>query len=137
MNDDTGFSQPIIEDPNSTVGSYPWDGDHGATRAFDVSSMSVMTNPMPAMVQPAKDAVSEEFQGLKKEVTESTSPEGADMGQTGDAGGDADGENFGQDQGSQDTMEAESVTLPIIGTVSFLTIGVIGVLGYLYMKRGE
>ncbi|GAF84830.1 unnamed protein product [marine sediment metagenome] len=137
MNDDTGFSQPIIEDPNSTVGSYPWDGDHGATRAFDVSSMSVMTNPMPAMVQPAKDAVSEEFQGLKEEVTESTSPEGADMGQTGDAGGDADGQNFGQDQGSQDTMEAESVTLPIIGTVSFLTIGVIGVLGYLYMKRGE
>ena len=124
MNDDTGFSQPIIEDPNSTVGSYPWDGDHGATRAFDVSSMSVMTNPMPAMVQPAKDAVSEEFQGLKEEVTESTSPEGADMGQTGDAGGDADGQNFGQDQGSQDTMEAESVTLPIIGTVSFLTIGV-------------
>jgi len=137
MNDDTGFSQPIIEDPNSTVGSYPWDGDHGATRAFDVSSMSVMTNPMPAMVQPAKDAVSEEFQGLKEEVTESTSPEGADMGQTGDAGGDADGQNFGQDQGSQDTMEAESVNLPIIGTVSFLTIGVIGVLGYLYMKRGE
>ena len=137
MNDDTGFSQPIIDDPNSTVGSYPWDGDHGATRAFDVSSMSVMTNPMPAMVQPAKDAVSEEFQGLKEEVTESTSPEGADMGQTGDAGGDADGQNFGQDQGSQDTMEAESVTLPIIGTVSFLTIGVIGVLGYLYMKRGE
>lgn len=137
MNDDTGFSQPIIEDPNSTVGSYPWDGDHGATRAFDVSSMSVMTNPMPAMVQPAKDAVSEEFQGLKEEVTDSTSPEGADMGQTGDAGGDADGQNFGQDQGSQDTMEAESVTLPIIGTVSFLTIGVIGVLGYLYMKRGE
>jgi hypothetical protein len=59
------------------------------------------------------------------------------MGQPLDAGGDADGQNFGQDQGSQDTMEAESVTLPIIGTVSFLTIGVIGVLGYLYMKRGE
>jgi len=29
-------------------------------------------------------------------------PEGADMGQTGDAGGDADGQNFGQDQGGQD-----------------------------------
>jgi hypothetical protein len=137
MNDDTGFSQPIIEDPNSTVGSYPWDGDHGATRAFDVSSMSVMSNPMPSMVQPAKDAVSEEFQGLKDEVTESTSPEGADMGQTGDAGGDADGQNFGQDQGSQDTMEAESISLPIIGTVSFLTIGVVGVLGYFFLKRGE
>ena len=136
MNDDAGFSQPIIEDPNSTVGSYPWDGDHGATRAFDVSSMSVMTNPMPTMVQPAKDAVSEEFQGLKEEVTESA-PEGADMGQPLDAGGDADGQNFGQDQGSQDTMEAESVTLPIIGTVSLLTIGVVGVLGYFFMKRGE
>ena len=135
MNDDAGFSQPIIEDPNSTVGSYPWDGDHGATRAFDVSSMSVMTNPMPAMVQPAKDAVSEEFQGLKEEVTESTSPEGADMGQTGDAGGDADGENFGQDQGDEDTMAAEGVTLPVVGTVSLMTIGVLGVIGFLLYRR--
>ena len=89
-----------------------------------------MTTPVTAMVAPQKEATDEQFVGAGND------PEGADAGQNG-AGGDADGQNFGQDQGSQDTMEAESVTLPIIGTVSFLTIGVIGVLGYLYMKRGE
>ena len=92
MTMDNGFNEPLIEDPNSTVADYPWDGDHGATRSYHTSSMAVMTNPMPAMVAPAKDAVSEEFEGLKEEVSES-SPEGADMGQTGDAGGDADGQN--------------------------------------------
>ena len=117
MTMDNGFNEPLIEDPNTTVASYPWDGDHGATRSYHTSSMAVMTNPMPSMVAPAKDAVSEEFEGLKEEVTESA-PEGADMGQTGDAGGDADGENFGQDQGGEDTMAAEGVTLPVVGTVS-------------------
>jgi hypothetical protein len=96
--------------------------------------MAVMTNPMPAMVAPAKDAVSEEFEGLKEEVSES-SPEGADMGQTGDAGGDADGQNFGQDQGSQDTMAAEGINVPIIGSVSLMTIGILGVVGFLLYRR--
>jgi len=136
MMDNSAFSQPQIEDPITTVGSYPWDGDFGATQSYDTNSMSVMSNPAPSFVEPAMDATSMEFEGIKEEVGESA-PEGADMGQPLDAGGDADGQNFGQDQGSQDTMEAESVTLPIIGTVSFLTIGVIGVLGYLYMKRGQ
>lgn len=134
MTMDNGFNEPLIEDPNTTVASYPWDGDHGATRSYHTSSMAVMTNPMPAMVAPAKDAVSEEFEGLKEEVTESA-PEGADMGQTGDAAGDADGENFGQDQGGEDTMAAEGVTLPIVGTVSLMTIGVIGVIGFLLYRR--
>ena len=93
MTMDNGFNEPLIEDPNTTVASYPWDGDHGATRSYHTSSMAVMTNPMPSMVAPAKDAVDEEFEGLKEEVTESA-PEGADMGQTGDAGGDADGEKL-------------------------------------------
>ena len=57
------------------------------------------------------------------------------MGQTGDAGGDADGENFGQDQGGEDTMVAEGVTLPVVGTVSLMTIGVIGVIGFLLYRR--
>ena len=35
-------------------------------------------------------------------------PEGADMGQTGDQGGDSDGANFGQDQGEQDTQLLDS-----------------------------
>ncbi len=134
MTMDNGFNEPLIEDPNSTVADYPWDGDHGATRSYHTSSMAVMTNPMPAMVAPAKDAVSEEFEGLKEEVSES-SPEGADMGQTGDAGGDADGQNFGQDQGSQDTMAAEGVTLPVVGTVSLMTIGILGVVGFLLYRR--
>tara|TARA_B100000900_G_scaffold386567_1_gene377141 strand:- start:94 stop:495 length:402 start_codon:yes stop_codon:yes gene_type:complete len=131
---DNGFNEPLIEDPNSTVADYPWDGDHGATRSYHTSSMAVMTNPMPAMVAPAKDAVSEEFEGLKEEVSES-SPEGADMGQTGDAGGDADGQNFGQDQGSQDTMAAEGINVPIIGSVSLMTIGILGVVGFLLYRR--
>ena len=134
MTMDNGFNEPLIEDPNSTVADYPWDGDHGATRSYHTSSMAVMTNPMPAMVAPAKDAVSEEFQGLKEEVSES-SPEGADMGQTGDAGGDADGQNFGQDQGSQDTMAAEGIKLPVVGTVSLMTIGILGVVGFLLYRR--
>ena len=134
MTMDNGFNEPLIEDPNSTVADYPWDGDHGATRSYHTSSMAVMTNPMPAMVAPAKDAVSEEFEGLKEEVSES-SPEGADMGQTGDAGGDADGQNFGQDQGSQDTMAAEGITLPVVGTVSLMTIGILGVVGFLLYRR--
>jgi hypothetical protein len=131
---DNGFNEPLIEDPNSTVADYPWDGDHGATRSYHTSSMAVMTNPMPSMVAPAKDAVSEEFEGLKEEVSES-SPEGADMGQTGDAGGDADGQNFGQDQGSQDTMAAEGINVPIIGSVSLMTIGILGVVGFLLYRR--
>ena len=134
MTMDNGFNEPLIEDPNSTVADYPWDGDHGATRSYHTSSMAVMTNPMPAMVAPAKDAVSEEFEGLKEEVSES-SPEGADMGQTGDAGGDADGQNFGQDQGSQDTMAAEGITLPVVGSVSLMTIGILGVVGFLLYRR--
>jgi len=134
MTMDNGFNEPLIEDPNSTVADYPWDGDHGATRSYHTSSMAVMTNPMPSMVAPAKDAVSEEFEGLKEEVSES-SPEGADMGQTGDAGGDADGQNFGQDQGSQDTMAAEGINVPIIGSVSLMTIGILGVVGFLLYRR--
>ncbi len=136
MTMDNGFNEPLIEDPNSTVADYPWDGDHGATRSYHTSSMAVMTNPMPAMVAPAKDAVSEEFEGLKEEVSES-SPEGADMGQTGDAGGDADGQNFGQDQGSQDTMEADSVNVPLVGSVSLLTLGVVAIAGYWLWSRRE
>ena len=31
MTMDNGFNEPLIEDPNTTVASYPWDGDHGAT----------------------------------------------------------------------------------------------------------
>ena len=128
------FSEPMIVDPNTVVNHYSWERNSDAIRAFMNTNRDVMTDPMTQMVSPQDASQESEVVDLK---TETETVEGADMGQTGDAGGDADGQNFGQDQGSQDTMEAESVTLPIIGTVSFLTIGVIGVLGYLYMKRGE
>ncbi len=129
-----GFNEPIIEDPNTSVGAYPWDGDFGATHSYDTMSMAVMSNPVESFVEPAKDAVSEEFEGLKEEVTESA-PEGADMGQPLDAGGDADGQNFGQDQGSEDTMEVESVNLPVVGTVSVLTLAIVGIGGYWLWSR--
>ena len=54
-----------------------------------------------------------------------------------DAGGDADGQNFGQDQGSQDRMEADTVNIPMVGTVSMLTLGVVGIVGYWLWSRRE
>ena len=128
------FNEPMIVDPNTVVNHYSWERNSDAIRAFMNTNRDVMTDPMTQMVSPQDATQESEVVDMKPETD---TPEGADEGQTGDQGGDADGQNFGQDQGSQDTMEAESVTLPIIGTVSFLTIGVIGVLGYLYMKRGE
>ncbi len=100
MNQESGFNEPLIEDPNTTVGAYPWEGNYGATRSYDVTNMSHMTNPVTAMVAPEKEATDEQFVGAGND------PEGADAGQN-DAGGDADGENFGQDQGEQDRMESE------------------------------
>lgn len=100
MMQDSGFSEPLIEDPNTTVGAYPWEGNYGATRSYDTTNMSHMTNPVTAMVAPQKEATDEQFVGAGND------PEGADAGQN-DAGGDADGENFGQDQGEQDRMESE------------------------------
>ena len=131
MNDNSAFSQPIIEDPNSTVGDYPWDGNSGATKSYDTNSMAVMSNPAPSFVQPSMDATSMEFQGIKEE----SAPEGADMGQPLDAGGDADGQNFGQDQGS---MSAESINLPVIGSVSVIALVGITLVGlFLWNRRGE
>ena len=100
MMQDSGFSEPLIEDPNTTVGSYPWEGNYGATRSYDTTNMRHITNPVTAMVPPQKEATDEQFVGAGND------PEGADAGQN-DAGGDADGENFGQDQGEQDRMESE------------------------------
>ena len=131
MNDNSAFSQPIIEDPNSTVGDYPWDGNSGATQSYDTNSMAVMSNPAPSFVQPSMDATSMEFQGIKEE----SAPEGADMGQPLDAGGDADGQNFGQDQCS---MSAESINLPVIGSVSVIALVGITLVGlFLWNRRGE
>ena len=100
MMKESGFSEPVIEDPNTSVGNYPWEANHGATRSYDTTNMATMTTPVTAMVAPEMDATDEQVVGSGND------PEGADAGQN-DAGGDADGENFGQDQGSQDRMAAE------------------------------
>ena len=55
-------------------------------------------------------------------------PEGADMGQTGDQGGDADGANFGQDQGQED--DANTLDSGEVGfNTSRQTVFVIGSVG--------
>lgn len=100
MMNESGFSEPVIEDPNTSVGNYPWEANHGATRSYDTTNMATMTTPVTAMVAPDMDASDEQSTGAGND------PEGADAGQN-DAGGDADGENFGQDQGDQDRMAAE------------------------------
>lgn len=100
MMNESGFSEPVIEDPNTSVGNYPWEANHGATRSYDTTNMATMTTPVTAMVAPEMDASDEQSTGAGND------PEGADAGQN-DAGGDADGENFGQDQGDQDRMAAE------------------------------
>lgn len=100
MMNESGFSEPVIEDPNTSVGNYPWEANHGATRSYDTTNMATMTTPVTAMVAPDMDATDEQATGSGND------PEGADAGQN-DAGGDADGENFGQDQGEQDRMAAE------------------------------
>ncbi len=141
MMNDSGFAHPLIEDPNTTVGAYPWDGDYGATRNYDTTSMAVMTDPAPSFVAPALDATDEQHMGAGNDpeaaARTEASPEGADMGQTGDAGGDADGQNFGQDQGSQDRMEADSINVPMVGSVSLITLGVVGIVGYWLWNRRE
>ena len=100
MMNESGFSEPVIEDPNTSVGNYPWEANHGAARSYDTTNMATMTTPVTAMVAPTMDATDEQSTGAGND------PEGADAGQN-DAGGDADGENFGQDQGDQDRMAAE------------------------------
>ena len=133
MMTDSGFSDPLIEDPNTTVGAYPWDGDWGATRSYDTTSMAVMTNPAETFAEPEKDAT--DLQQVGAGDDPNADPEGADMGQPLDAGGDSEGQDFGQDQGSQDTMEADTVNVPLIGSVSLITLAIVGGLGYWLWKR--
>jgi len=127
MMPESGFNEPLIEDPNTTVGAYPWEGNYGATRSYDTTNMSHMTTPVTALVAPARDATNEQSTGAGND------PEGADAGQN-DAGGDADGENFGQDQGSQDGGATEVKASEGFGTRMALLwgVGVVG-LGLAYM----
>lgn len=92
---------PVIQDRNTSVGYFPWENDHGSVNSYDLMNSQAMTDPTTSMVDDM-DTHTE----ANVEIENST-PEGADEGQTGDQGGDADGANFGQDEGSEDTMAAE------------------------------
>jgi hypothetical protein len=133
MMQESGFSEPLIEDPNTTVGAYPWEGNYGATRSYDTTNMSHMTTPVTAMVAPQKEATDEQFVGAGND------PEGADAGQN-DAGGDADGENFGQDQGEQDRMESEYYSEGMSTGVKFgigATAVALGLFGMVYVLSSQ
>ena len=126
MMNESGFSEPVIEDPNTSVGNYPWEANHGATRSYDTTNMATMTTPVTAMVAPDMDASDEQSTGAGND------PEGADAGQN-DAGGDADGENFGQDQGDQDRMAAEYSAEGLSTGQKVLTgVAIVGVLYGVY-----
>lgn len=98
------FNEPMIVDPNTVVNHYSWERNSDAVRAFMNTNRDIMTDPMTQMVSSQDASPESEVVDMKPETD---TPEGADMGQTGDQGGDADGQNFGQDQGSEDAMAAE------------------------------
>lgn len=98
------FDEPMIIDPNTVVNHYSWERNSDAVRAFMNTNRDIMTDPMNQMVSPQDASPESEVVDMKPETD---TPEGADMGQTGDQGGDADGQNFGQDQGSEDDLGAE------------------------------
>ncbi len=111
------MTQPIVFDNNTMVGKYPWDSESGATHSYDTLSMAVMTDNAPLMQSP--------YEFVDEYHAETTTPEGADEGQTGDQGGDADGENFGQDQGGEDTeMKQMSTDIPgkVVETTSKIPV---------------
>ena len=98
------FDEPMIIDPNTVVNHYSWERNSDAVRAFMNTNRDIMTDPMNQMVSSQDASPESEVVDMKPETD---TPEGADMGQTGDQGGDAEGQNFGQDQGSEDAMSAE------------------------------
>ncbi len=107
---------PVMQDRNTSVGLFPWENDSGSVDAFDLTNSQTMTDNTLSMVDELDTRTEANV------VNENTTPEGADEGQTGDQGGDADGQNFGQDQGSQDTMAAESTGMDTKTKVA-ITVG--------------
>ena len=91
---------PVIR-PEHFRSCFPWETDHGSVNSYDLMNSQSMTDPTTSMVDDM-DTHAE----ANVEIENST-PEGADEGQFGDQGGDADGANFGWDEGSEDTMAAE------------------------------
>lgn len=115
---------PVMQDRNTSVGLFPWENESGAVDAFDLTNSQVMTDSTLSMVDELDTRTEANVEN------ENSTPEGADEGQTGDQGGDADGSNFGQDQGSQDTMAAEGMSTGSkfgIG-VAVATLGILGMM---------
>ena len=120
------FNEPMMIDPNTVVNHYSWERNSDAVRAFMNTNQDIMTDPLSQMVSPQDATAESKVVDMKPETT---TPEGADMGQTGDQGGDADGQNFGQDQGTQDTMAAEGTSG--LSLMNVAGLGVIFVGSYL------
>ena len=82
------FNEPMIIDPNTVVNHFSWERNSDAVRAFMNTNRDVMTDPMTQMVSPQDASQESEVVDLKPET----------------------GQNFGQDQGEEDTMAAEGVS---------------------------
>ena len=117
------FNEPMIIDPNTVVNHYSWERNSDAVRAFMNTNRDVMTDPYTQMVS-SQDATDESQVVDMKPETDT--PEGADEGETGDQGGDADGQNFGQDQGEEDTMAAEGDSNGGMSLMNLLGLGLVG-----------
>jgi len=119
---------PVMQDQNTSVSYFPWEGNDGATNSFDLNSSQVMTDPTLDMVDPMDTRTEANVE------VENSTPEGADEGQTGDQGGDSDGQNFGQDQGSQDVevKSAEGMTTGVKFGIG-VAVAVIGLFGMMHV----
>ncbi len=123
--------EPILVDPNSTVGPYSWECDAGMTTSYMNTNRDIMTDPFSQMVS-SIDTTDEAEVVDRKE----TSPEGADEGQTGDAGTDEDGSNFGQDQA--DEMSAEGDEMQSKSPIkSVLGLGLLGIGAFIVIRGIE
>lgn len=112
--------EPIIADPNSTVGPYSWECNAGMTTSYMNTNRDIMTDPFSQMVSTIDTTDEAEVVDRKEQA-----PEGADEGQTGDAGTDEDGSNFGQDQEEMSAEGDEMETKSSLG--SLLGLGLLGV----------
>ena len=124
------FNEPMIIDPNTVVNHYSWERNSDAVRAFMNTNRDVMTDPMTQMVSPQDASQESEVVELKPETD---TPEAAAMGQPGDQGGAAHGQNFGQDHGEEDTMAAEGDSMAMSG-MEILGLGLVGVGAFLAVQ---
>ena len=119
---------PVMQDRNTSVGLFPWENESGAVDAFDLTNSQVMTDSTLSMVDEMDTRTEANVEN------ENSTPEGADEGQTGDQCGDADGSNFGQDQGSQDVevKSAEGLSTGAKFGIG-VTLGVLGLFGMMFV----